>query len=85
MPQSKVQTQEYDGDGGDNVIAQGAEPQPETAKGKPSSWEVGQAAPRTVFLDADGKVTADEPERGKILVVEGDVVTKSIADKLGEK
>lgn len=47
--------------------------------------KAGQYADKTYYLDADGNVTTSEPERGKILVAEGDAITPSIAAQLADK
>lgn len=46
-----------------------------------TTLKVGDTAAKTLYLDADGKVTATAPERGKVLVAEGDIVTQTIVNK----
>jgi len=80
MPKSKVENKEYDGG---TVIAQG-EPEAKEASGSPSSWKVGEVVPKTLFVDLDGKVSDKEPERGKVLVAEGDVVTDAVVRAIAD-
>lgn len=52
---------------------------------RPEGYEVGNAAPATVYEDQDGKIVRGEPDggfRGRVLVAQGDTVTRFIADRL---
>jgi len=48
------------------------------------AFELGKPAHKTVYLDRlTGEVTESQPERGQILVQEGDLVTQAALQKLG--
>lgn len=75
MAARTVQNKRYDADGaGDNVISADADTETQTG------WKVGNTAPSTKYLDTDGKVVDKQPVQGKVLVFEGDTVTRRIAD-----
>lgn len=42
----------------------------------------GKFADKTYYVDTDGKVSTSPPERGSILVAEGDVVTDAVAEQI---
>jgi hypothetical protein len=62
-----------------------AEQQEAAGVGENTGTNVGQTADKTYYLDEDGNVSTSEPERGSVLVAEGDTVTESVADKLSGK
>jgi hypothetical protein len=43
--------------------------------------KVGDTASKTVYLDDDGKLSSSAPERGTVLVVEGDTITQAMVDR----
>lgn len=46
--------------------------------------EAGNAASETLYVDADGNVTSDPPERGKVLTVKGQPVTPAAARQIAD-
>lgn len=78
---AKVQNAEYNdpGDGVGNAVLTGDDAANADRK---SGSKAGDLADKSYFVDADGKVSTKEPERGKLLVAEGDVISEAVAEQL---
>lgn len=78
---AKTENAEYNDPGTpiDNAILTGADAANADRK---SGSAAGNLADKTYYVDADGKVTTSRPERGHLLVAQGDVITERIAEQL---
>lgn len=53
--------------------------------GRNKGAKAGDLADKAYYVDEDGKVSASEPERGTVLVAEGDVISEAVAERLSKK